>query len=523
MAELFRYAAFISYSSKDAMFARRLHRALESYGIPSSLGKFDLIGGGKKNRVYPVFRDREELAAGHLGDVIEANLKASAALIIVCSPHAAASPWVQKEIEYFVSLGRRDKIFAIIADTSPTFDDSGADATASCFPPAFRGDALAGDKLEPLAADARKGKDGFRNAWLKLVAGMIGVTPGQIIDRDKRQRRQRALRTAVASLLPVVGIAAAWMNWDRLQPVAESYLKYRFYGHSTVALMTGPTGPASAFQDCAEGSADCPVMIVLPAGAFMMGTGPDHHLDAEDTRPSEQPQHRVSIRRFAVSRNDITFADWQACVNAGGCHNTPHPDDSHWGHGARPVINVSWIDAQEYAAWLTLMTGRHYRLLSESEWEYAARGVTTADALSTRFNWGDSDPLCEALVRRGAAYDECWESVQAIMRDLQMTARSTEAYESPGKTFPVGSFQANQFGLFDMAGNVNQWVEDCHHADYNGAPADGSAWLGGECSYRVLRGGSFRDVRQNLRSASRRYSSPDSRDDNIGFRVARVL
>ena len=136
MAELYRYAAFISYSSKDAAFARRLHRALENYGIPSSLGQFDLIGGGgKKNRIYPVFRDREELSAGHLGDQIEANLKASAALIVVCSPNGAASPWVQKEIEFFAALGRHGKIFAIIPDTAPLVDETGADATQSCFPP----------------------------------------------------------------------------------------------------------------------------------------------------------------------------------------------------------------------------------------------------------------------------------------------------------------------------------------------------------------------------------------------------
>ena len=153
MTELYRYAAFISYSSKDAAFARKLHRALESYGIPSQLGKFDLIGGGgKKNRIYPVFRDREELSAGHLGDQIEANLKASAALIVVCSPNGAASPWVQKEIEFFAAQGRHAKIFAIIPDTAPLVDEQGADCTQACFPPAFRGDALAGDKLEPLAA-----------------------------------------------------------------------------------------------------------------------------------------------------------------------------------------------------------------------------------------------------------------------------------------------------------------------------------------------------------------------------------
>lgn len=202
MAELFRYAAFISYSSKDAPFARRLHRALESYGIPSSLGKFDLIGGGKKNRIYPVFRDREELAAGDLGEAIVAALRASRALIVVCSPDSAASPWVQKEIEHFASLGRPNSIFAIIPDSAQLADESIA---ASCFPPALQGGLLQGVSGEPLAADARKGKDGFRNAWLKLVAGMIGVTPGQLMNRDKARARTQTLQM----LLIVVGVLAA--------------------------------------------------------------------------------------------------------------------------------------------------------------------------------------------------------------------------------------------------------------------------------------------------------------------------
>ncbi len=225
MAELYRYAAFISYSSKDAKFAQRLHRALESYGIPSSLGKFDLIGGGKQNRIYPVFRDREELSAGHLGDQIEANLKASAALIVICSPNGAASPWVQKEIEFFAAQGRHAKIFAIIPDSAPLTDEQGADCTQACFPPAFRGDALAGDKLEPLAADARKGKDGFRNAWLKIVAGMVGVTPGQIIDRDKKRRAQQRT-AAIAALSAGVLISAyiaAGIDAQRWRGMLNSY------------------------------------------------------------------------------------------------------------------------------------------------------------------------------------------------------------------------------------------------------------------------------------------------------------
>jgi hypothetical protein len=210
-----RYAAFISYSSADARFAQRLHRALESYGIPATLGRFDLAG--KANRIYPVFRDREELSAGDLGERITRALEASGALIVVCSPNAAASPWVQKEIEHFIALGHGDSIFAVIADDAPVFDAGGADATAACFPPALRGDALGG-ALEPLAADARKGKDGFRNAWLKLVAGMIGLTPGQIIDRDKKRRRQQSLVFGAAGA--AFAVVLAYGGYQALRPVS---------------------------------------------------------------------------------------------------------------------------------------------------------------------------------------------------------------------------------------------------------------------------------------------------------------
>ena len=230
MAELFRYAAFISYSSKDAAFARRLHRTLEGYGIPASLGKFNLVGGGKRNRIYPVFRDREELSAGHLGDQIEANLRASAALIVVCSPSGAESPWVQKEIEFFAAQGRRDKIFAIISDTAPLIDETGADCTRSCFPPAFRGDALSGDELEPLAADARRGKDGFRNAWLKIVAGMIGVSPGQLIDRDRKRRTQSVLLNTAAVVATLFAVGLLFATQGRWAPVIDAAMgRYSYY------------------------------------------------------------------------------------------------------------------------------------------------------------------------------------------------------------------------------------------------------------------------------------------------------
>ncbi len=214
MVELFRYAAFISYSSKDASFAKHLHRALERYGVPTSLGSFDLVGGGKKNRIYPIFRDREEASAGRLGELIEASLKASAALIVVCSPSSARSPWVEKEIQFFIGQGRRDRIFAIISDTAPLVNATGDDATVACFPPALSSDALIDDNaLQPLAADARKGKDGFRNAWLKVVAGLINVNAGALADRDRARRRSNAIRSGLiaATMLLAVGLGISWM------------------------------------------------------------------------------------------------------------------------------------------------------------------------------------------------------------------------------------------------------------------------------------------------------------------------
>lgn len=501
MAELYRYAAFISYSSKDAKFAQRLHRALESYGIPSSLGKFDLIGGGgKQNRIYPVFRDREELSAGHLGDQIEANLKASAALIVVCSPNGAASPWVQKEIEFFAALGRHAKIFAIISDTAPLTDETGADCTQSCFPPAFRGDALSGDKLEPLAADARKGRDGFRNAWLKIVAGMIGVAPGQILDRDKRRRRQQAVRALAVWVLALMGVGSVYSQRETLEPMVISYLQYKRFVNPDIAS----AAPGTTFQDCERESGDCPVMMMLPAGEFVMGSPPEY--SAEE----ESPQRQVFIARLAVSQNEVTFADWNACVTAGGCDGY-QPDRSGWEGDNRPVINVSWDDAQKYVAWLSRMTGQHYRLLSEAEWEYAARGVTTPDSPHTRFSWGNDDPVCERAEPNGAAFNACPEQ----------------------STLTVGSFAANAFGLHDMHGNVWEWVEDCY-APYDPEQRDGAAVRSEAeadagpatetvCSGRVLRGGSWYHGPEHLRSALRFAYSHTDRFNHLGFRVARTV
>ena len=239
-----------------------------------------------------------------------------------------------------------------------------------------------------------------------------------------------------------------------------------------------------SFRDCAK----CPQMVVVPSGSFTMGS-----LSGEEGRNNdESPQHVVRIDyRFAVGVYEVTFAEWDACVNAGGCREYI-PDDEGWGRGNRPVINVSWEDAQSYVRWLSARTGHKYGLLSESEWEYVARAGTT-----TVYSWSDN------IGRTRANCDGCgsqWDGE---------------------KTAPVGSFSANAWGVHDMHGNVWEWIEDCYNDSYMGAPPDGSAWKSGNCSKRVLRGGSWFSDPRDLRSAIRYRSSKITRHIIDGFRVAR--
>ena len=243
--------------------------------------------------------------------------------------------------------------------------------------------------------------------------------------------------------------------------------------------------PGKRFRDCEE----CPEMVVVPAGSFMMGSpGSEEGRDYD-----EGPVHRVTIgRAFAVGVYEVTFGEWDACVSGGGCGGH-RPDDQGWGRGRRPVINVSGRDAQGYLAWLSGKTGKEYRFLSESEWEYVARAGTR-----TRYWWGDG------IGRNRASCNICGSRYGR-------------------RTAPVGSFPANAFGLHDVHGNVREWVGDCWNDGYHGAPADGSAWESGDCSWGVLRGGSWNSILPGyLRSASREWGISGRRPYN-GFRVARTL
>ncbi len=256
------------------------------------------------------------------------------------------------------------------------------------------------------------------------------------------------------------------------------------------ALAPLATGDARKRGDTFKDCDPCPEMVIVPPGIFRMG---DLHGVGYF---SEMPIRAIHIgHAFAVGKFEVTFDEWAACVSDDGC-NGYRPDDLGWGRGDRPVVHVSWHDAKTYVRWLSRKTGKTYRLLSEAEWEYAARAGTR-----TMFSWGDWV---------GSGYANCAGCGSAWDDDL---------------TAPVGSFVPNGFGLHDMHGNVYEWVEDCWHSGYEGAPSDGSAWTsGGLCQVRILRGGSYNDTPILVRSANRDGNLANDRYNLFsGIRVARAL
>ena len=261
---------------------------------------------------------------------------------------------------------------------------------------------------------------------------------------------------------------------------------------SDTKVITEDTG--SVFRDCDI----CPEMVVVPAGSFMMGSPNDE----EGRETHESPQHLVTFDQpFAVGVYEVTFDQWDACVADGGCNY--QPDDENWGRGNRPVINVSWDDAQIYLSWLSSYTGHSYRLLSEAEWEYAARAGTTEP-----FYFGATVSTDQANYNGDYIYGSGSKGLNIE------------------QTEPVGVFSANAFGLYDMHGNVFEWTQDCWNKSYRGAPDDGTAWETKDCDNRVLRGGNWYSHPASLRSAARGSQSSATRswgwvDGTIGFRVAR--
>lgn len=441
---------FISYARTERARAETIKANLERLGLSVFLDIDGLDGGD----VFP--------------DVLDREVKAAGAVLALWSPHALARPWIKQEC----LIGLKRKVLIPLAleplgelDVPVAFEGlHHIDFTG------FHGD-IAGadwrrlvrslartlgrpDLLKAEATDAPAANEGGR--------GMLDAGP-------ERRRDVRALRTAAGMGILLLAIGGVWLAWElELLRLASS-----FEDRIEASPAVGET-----FRDCVE----CPEMVVIPAGTFVMGS------PASETgrRALEGPRRSVSIAAFAAGKFEVTWEEWNACVAAGGCGGY-RPDDADWGQGRRPVINVSWADAQGYVRWLSERTGRPYRLFTEAEWEYAARAGST-----TTYMTGDQLP-------------------------------SGWANHSSTSTQPVGSYYGNVFGLHDMIGNVWEWVQDCFAESYASAPQDGSAVVAGDCNRRVLRGGSYADDAPSLRSAHRGANGPALRYANYGFRIARDL
>nr|WP_276202604.1 SUMF1/EgtB/PvdO family nonheme iron enzyme [Marinobacterium rhizophilum] len=308
--------------------------------------------------------------------------------------------------------------------------------------------------------------------WLGLRLGQPSVNPLQ--QQLQRLAEQNAeLATALEALRSATPNSTA-PEAGSLQPASAEADK-RFRGDRTT--------PGGFFFDALEQGDYGPEMVHLPRGTFLMGA------ESRQSDDNERPMHEVSIAHaVALARHEVTFEDYDRFAAATG---RAKPDDNGWGRGRQPVINVSWEDASRYAQWLARETGQPYRLPSEAEWEYAARAGT-----QSAYWWGDE------LGSGFAVCDECgseWDGKQPA---------------------PVGSLEANPWGLFDLNGNVDEWVQDCYVDNHRDAPRNGSARQQSGCEYRVMRGGSWFDIGRLVRSSSRYRNPPGGLSSSWGFRVA---
>ena len=344
-----------------------------------------------------------------------------------------------------------------------------------------------------------------------------GVSPGRLVRVSVPARAARmipsdALESGGRGLAGSLGDGAGkWqLTVETDQPILVMSLLTSPTGHITNLSAAPHRGATTAtiesgFRDPLAGGGEGPPMVVVPAGEFRMGCLVDEQDPLAETDPQDDPIYDCSSgelpvrdvtigQSFALSAHEITFADWEACVENGGC-NGYSPEDEGWGRGGRPVIHVSWNDAQRYVAWLSRSTGATYRLPSEAEWEYAARAGTT-----TAFSWGNR------------------------IRPRRANCNDDQCEDGYPNTAPVGRFPANAWGLYDMHGNVYEWLQDCRNGTrYFGGPTDGGAWEETGCDVRRHRGGSWRSPAASLRVARRSTNAPERREDWLGFRVARTL
>ncbi len=437
-----------------------------------------------------VFKDVDNIGPGvDFGDYIKTVLPRCRVALVLIGPHWLESKdetgkrrldddhdWVRIEIE--TALATPDVLVVPVLVNGARMP-RGEEVPDSLKPLLRRNAAIIRrdpdfhDDVERLATAIRSSVNTGVIDLSKIGGKSVGLAPS----RERTNRIPLLIGGAIAAALAIVAIGFGVLRWlptpsaetaeeqtTTLKPAPQDSAETQ--QPQTQQPQTQQPSAAAPTQSAATTSpAPAPVQEPVRTPSVSAGALPE--------------MVRIPGRNFEVGRTEVTFAQWDACVAGGGC-NGYRPNDQGWGRGNRPVINVSWNDAQAYVQWLSQRTEQRYRLPTSAEWEYAARAGST-----TNFWWGDQDPVCDQGARNGAIFDGCTEN--------------------RARTRVVGSFQPNGFGLYDVHGNVWEWVEDP------------------EGSSRVLRGGSWSNDPRYLRSASQYSFNPTVRFSNYGFRVARTV
>jgi formylglycine-generating enzyme required for sulfatase activity len=521
LAVLPKLVGFFSYSREDDEAFRGSLSALRD-AIQRDLS----AQLGRTRRNFRLWQDQEAIAPGQMWESRIAEAVEEAVFFIpIVTPRAVASKHCKFEFESFLAregaLGRNDLVFPIhyilvpaLLDEAEWRDDPVLSVVAkrqyvdwrsyryvSVDTPAFgqaidqfcgkiaetlRRRWISPEERRQLQAEAKRGAEHEERVRQEAEVKRLAE------ERERLRKEALAKKRAEEEAQKRQEAKRRGEHEERVRQEAEA----KRLAEERERLRVIPLEPAQERAlkagDSFKEGADCPEMIVVPAGRFLMGS------PAGQGDDNERPQHEVIIAKsFAVAKFAVTFDEWDACAARGGCRRDVSDNWQGWGRGRRPVINVSWDDAQAYVKWLFGITGKPYRLLSEAEYEHAARA-----GAETAYPWGDAIQLNGKPMANCQGCGSQWDGKE---------------------TAPVGSFAANVFGLYDMIGNVWEWTEDCWNESYQGAPADGSPWTSGDGSRRVVRGGSWINNPDYLRSADRYWYRTVDRRSNVGFRVARTL
>jgi formylglycine-generating enzyme required for sulfatase activity len=452
---------FISYARTDRARVAPIAAALEAEG-------------------FTVWWDPDIEPGETFRGEIEQALKAASCVVVVWSAVAVHRNWVIEEAEEGLARG---VLVPIVIDNVA--------------------DIPRGFKSVQAADLARWNGDPDDASWQLVLARVRRLKAPSALPRPQaRTRYFKGLASPI--VFGSLALATALFGTYFALPSARNWIDVKLGRtggmDAAIVLQIGST-----FTDCAG----CPEMVVVPAGSFPMGSFEQE----EGHQPNESPVHKATIARpFAISKFEITVEQWNACAADAKCP----PRNDPVSRGRQPAAYVTWIMAQQYLAWLREKTGKNYRLPTETEWEYAARAGSTAS-----YFFGDNEADLCTYANGSDLSTPITTDAQGDQHNFWRNKQCADAF--PLESAPVGSFRPNAFGLYDMLGNMREWVADCFHETYGAAPLDGSAVTTNPCDARVLRGGGWSDSPWDLRVAHRTGQSPEEADDDVGLRVVRSL